>query len=129
MKIATVTEDGTKLSSHFGVAPSYRIFTIEEGKIIKDEVIDKPHHKEHQEHGGHHNHDHHGHHGGHGGMKFFDVIKDCDVLFAGGMGEPAYKRALSFGFEVIMTGGNIEAAVESYLNGDLVSDQRRVHSH
>ncbi len=124
MKIATVTEDGVKFSSHFGTAPSYRVLTIEEGKVVEDEVIAKPHHESHGEHGGHHDH-----HNGHGGMKFFDAIKDCQVLLAGGMGEPAYKRALSFGFEVFMTGGNIDAAVEAYLSGDLVSDQRRVHSH
>ncbi len=127
MKIAVVTEDGIKLSSHFGTAPSYRVLTIQEGKIINDEIIDKPHNQGHKEHGSHDHQDHKNDH--HSGMKFFDPIKDCQVLLVGGMGEPPYKRALSFGFEVFMTGGSIDAAVEAYLNGDLVSDQRRVHSH
>ena len=133
MKIAAVTDDGIKLSSHFGMAPSYRILTIEDGKVTHDETIDKPHNQSHREHGDHHDHDHvheHGEgHSHHAGMKFFDPIKDCQVLLCGGMGEPPYQRALSFGFEVIMTGGNIDAAVQAYLSGDLVSDQRRVHSH
>lgn len=142
MKIAAVTDDGVKLSSHFGMASSYRVLTIEEGKIVADETIEKPHHKSHGSgHGGGHDHDHehgeehhdhsHGEHGhkNHRGMKFFDPIKDCQVLISGGMGEPPYKRALSFGLEVMLTGGKIDAAVQAYLNGELVSDQRRVHQH
>ena len=120
MKIAVVAEDGIKLSSHFGTASSYRIFTVEDGKIILDEMIDKLHHEAHQEHG---------QHSGHKGMKFFDPIKDCQVLLAGGMDEPAHKCAQSFGFDVIMTGGKIDVALNAYLSGELVSDQRRAHRH
>ena len=132
MKIAAVTDDGIKLSSHFGMATSYRVLTIEDGKVTNDESIDKPHHQSHREHGGQHIHnlEEHGHgHHDHGGMKFFDPIKDCQVLLCGGMGEPPYQRAISFGFEVIMIGGNIDAAVQAYLSGELVSDQRRIHRH
>ena len=121
MKIAAVTEDGIQLSSHFGMAPSYRILTVEEGKIVADEIIEKPHRKSH----GHRHSDHNGHQG----MKFFDVIKDCQVLLCGGMGEPPYKRALSFGFEVFMVGGKIDAVIEAYLKGELTSDERRIHRH
>jgi predicted Fe-Mo cluster-binding NifX family protein len=146
MKIAAVTEDGVKLSSHFGMAPSYRVLTIEGGKIVADEIIEKPHHESHghKQHGGHdhHEHDEHAHThelhvheeakhdaGHHHGMKFFDPIKDCQVLICGGMGDSPYQRALSFGFEVLMTGGKIDAAVAAYLNGELTSDARRIHQH
>lgn len=136
MKIAAVTDDGVKLSSHFGMAASYRVLTIEDGKIVNDETIKKPHRESHgHQHGSdHHDHEHDHEHGDHehehhGGMKFFDPIKDCQVLLCGGMGEPPYQRALSFGLEVMMTGGTIDAAVQAYLNGELVSDQRRVHRH
>lgn len=146
MKIAAVTDNSVKLSSHFGMAPAYRVFTVEAGKIVKDEIIEKPHHgADHHTSG--HQHDtkdagagklhtldapapqDHAEHEHHGHGKFFNVIKDCQVLLVGGMGEPAYQHALSFGFEVFMTGGDIEAAVQAYLNGELVSDLRRVHSH
>ena len=43
--------------------------------------------------------------------------------------EMPYHQALSIGFEVFMTGGTIDAAIEAYLKGELVSDQRRVHNH
>ena len=126
MKIAAVTEDGVKLSSHFGTAPSYRVLTIDEGTIVSDEIIEKTHNSVHRE-----NNKHEAHHdrGGHSGMRFFQSVKNCQVLLLGGIGEPAYKRALSLGFEVIMTGGKIDTAVEAYLSGELVSDLRRVHKH
>jgi predicted Fe-Mo cluster-binding NifX family protein len=126
IKIAAVTQDGVKLSSHFGMAPQYRVFTIEDGAISSVETRDKPHHSHHPEgHGpqGHHEHHYHGH------EDMFAPIQDCQALLCGGMGTPAYRRAQAAGLEVFMVGGNIENAVEAYLNGGLSSDMRRVHQH
>lgn len=60
----------------------------------------------------------------------FSVISDCQVLVAGGMGEPAYQRARAYGLEVYLTGEwKIEAALSAYQAGALKSDLRRVHAH
>ncbi len=123
-KIAAVTEDGQKMSSHFGMAPSYRVFTLEDGKIVADEMRSKYHHAQH------HDHNHHQEGAqGHGHADMLAPVGDCQVLLCGGMGEPAYQEATAAGLEVVLTGGDIQAALEAYLQGDLTSDMRRVHQH
>jgi predicted Fe-Mo cluster-binding NifX family protein len=59
----------------------------------------------------------------------FAPISDCQVLIAGGMGSPALEAARSAGLEVILAGGTIKAALESYLRGTLQGDPSRVHTH
>jgi predicted Fe-Mo cluster-binding NifX family protein len=59
----------------------------------------------------------------------FEVIADCHVLLAGGMGVPAWEKARSAGLQVILTGGKIEDALKAYANGALTSDERRLHQH
>jgi predicted Fe-Mo cluster-binding NifX family protein len=124
-KIAAVTEDGEKLSSHFGQAPFYQIFTIEDGQVLAREQLAKPFHGERAGH--EHFHDHSQHEHGHEDM--FAPIQDCRVLLCGGMGGPAYQNAISAGLEVVLVGGQIEAALQAYLNGQASSDLRRIHVH
>jgi predicted Fe-Mo cluster-binding NifX family protein len=122
-QIAVVTEDGKRISSHFGMAPFYRVFTVNDGELVADSEREKPHHERH-------NHNHHEHHGaGHGHADMFQPIQDCNVLICGGMGQPAYQKAVDAGLEVILAGGEVRQAVEAYLNGELSSDMRRVHRH
>ncbi len=124
MKIAFITDDGETISSHFGRAKHYKIFTVDEKEIVHEELIDKPYHTDE-----HHSHDHDHHHGtGHSPGKF-KPIADCDVLVCGGMGEPAYQRAQQKGHQVYLTGGKIKTALDSLLNDELQSDLRRVHKH
>lgn len=121
IKLAAVTEDGEILSSHFGRAPFYRVFTLQDGQVVQEATLAKAHHGPHPagEHGAHgHNHD-----------DMFAPVRDCQVLLCGGMGEPAYQSAVAKGLEVILTGGDILAAVQAYLKGELRSDPRRVHHH
>jgi predicted Fe-Mo cluster-binding NifX family protein len=121
-KIAVVTEDGQKVSSHFGMASLYKVFTIEGGKAIGEETREKPHHEQHPNHHTEYGHRHH-----HADM--FTPITDCQVLICGGMGEPAYRKALASGVEVYLTGGPIQTALRAYLNGEAPSDLRRIHRH
>ena len=123
IKIAAATENGETLSSHFGRAPQYLVYSVEAGEISSVDTRQKPHHGEHaaHDHGQPHAHDH-----DHGDM--FAPIQDCQVLLVGGMGQPAYQKALTAGLEVVLTGGAIEATVQAYLNGELASDLRRVHA-
>ncbi|MEJ5240842.1 MAG: NifB/NifX family molybdenum-iron cluster-binding protein [Anaerolineales bacterium] len=119
VRIAAVTEDGERLSAHFGMAPLYRVFTIENGQIVAEEVRQKPHHL-------HHPHEN-GHDQPHFHADMFAPIGDCQVLLVGGMGEPAYRKALAAGLQVILVGGPIREAVMAYLQGTLESDLRRIH--
>lgn len=125
LKIAAVTEDGERLSAHFGMAPYYKVFTIEAGEVVAEEMRPKPHHAHHPHHHGPHDHGHHDHR--HADM--FAPIADCQVLLCGGMGAPAYAKAQAAGLEVVLVGGTIAEALQAYLRGEAVSDPRRVHRH
>ncbi len=124
MKIAVVTEDGKRVSNHFGMAPWYRVFTIEAGQIVADEMRPKWHHESHS-----HNHEHgHGHgHGPHEEM--FAPLADCQVVIAGGMGAGALRHLEARNLQLILAGGQVETVIEQYLRGELQSDPRRIHRH
>lgn len=121
-KIAVVTEDGQRISSHFGMALAYQVYTIEDGQIVAEERRAKPHHSHHPDHAS--SHERHGLH-----EDMFAPVNDCQVLICGGMGTPAYQKAQAAGLQVVLTGGEMRAAVEAYLLGGLSSDPRRVHQH
>lgn len=123
MKIAAVTEDGHSVSSHFGMAPEYRVYTVEDGRITGEERRLKPHHSHHPDHR------EHGSHGGQGHTDMFAPIADCQVLLCGGMGTPAYQKAQQAGLEVVFTGGALPEVVQAYLQGGVTSDLRRIHRH
>lgn len=131
-KIAIATEDNEKITSHFGRAPYYRVVTLSEQGVSAEELRSKTFHGsgqpgEHAEHGEHQPEQGHNHHQLHADM--FAPIQDCQVLLVGGMGEPAYEKARSTGLQVVLTGGKIDDAVQAYLRGELVSDERRIHRH
>jgi predicted Fe-Mo cluster-binding NifX family protein len=124
MKIAAVSDDEVSISQHFGRAPYYVVFTIEEGKIIDKETRRKA---------GHHTfaaHQHprlapgerHGYDAGsetrHASMA--EAISDCQVVLAGGMGWGAYEAMRGYGIEPIVTDiKSIYEAVLLYLKGKL----------
>jgi len=126
MKIATVTENGTTLSQHFGRAPMYVIATAENGNVIAKEKrmrtsqnICACHHD--SEPGCHENHgedaDSQAKH-----SKMADSLADCQVLIAGGMGFGAYQSLNDRGIETYVTNiENIDQAIKLYLKGQLVN--------
>lgn len=116
--IAIVTEDGVQVSRHFGMAPWYLVFQVEDGQVMAEERRAKPHHTRHPQPGEQHHH--------HGDM--FAPIADCEVLIVGGMGQPAYRAAQAAGLNVVLAAGEVNAVLAAYLNGTLVSDPRRVHA-
>ena len=122
LKLAFPTEDGTTLSAHFGRAPYFIVVTLDDPNEPKFEQRSKAYHGD-EAHGpqDHHNHDHNG---------MFAPFSDCQVLIAGGMGQPAYQRAEAAGLKIILTGEKtIASALQLYRQGTLVSDLRRVHIH
>ena len=155
LKIAFPTEDGQSISRHLGRAQYFSVVTLQDGTDPVFEQRLKPHHASHEGHDHAHGHDHElaparpgvplhptlqvekpaaemnlsvsGNPTAVHAM--FDVIADCQVLVAGGMGEPAYQCALGRGLEVFLTGEwKITAALQAYKAGTLASDLRRVHS-
>ena len=90
MKIAAISEDGFTISQHFGRAPYFVVLTIEEGKIVDKETRPKAGHHTFAAHeppklapGERHGYDA-GAQSRH--AEIAEVIQDCQVLVAGGMG-------------------------------------------
>jgi predicted Fe-Mo cluster-binding NifX family protein len=130
MKIAVVTDDGKMISQHFGRAVHYLVLTVEDGKITRRELRDKPGH--HQFAAGEHG-EHHQHHGSdpaaqarHTSMA--QPISDCTVLISGGMGGGAYENLRQMHIEPVITDeADVDAAVSAYLAGTLKNLIERLH--
>ncbi len=132
MKIAVISDEGNTISQHFGRAPLYVVFTVEDGKMVNRENRDKA---------GHHTFaadqhpetppgERHGYDAGaqsrHATMA--QAIDDCQVLISGGMGWGAYESLKSRGIETLVTDiEDIEQAVTLYLQGKLPNLMERLH--
>jgi predicted Fe-Mo cluster-binding NifX family protein len=131
VKLAVPTNDGQTIFAHFGRAEAFKIFTLDEANIIQSELrgsLDNGRSDHEDDH--HHDHDEHehGHHHDHDDK--FAMVADCQILLAGGMGQPAHDRLQTMGLTVILTGEKkIQQALRLYQTGELRNDPRRVHAH
>lgn len=130
MKIAVVTDDHSTISAHFGRAVYYEVFTIEKGKIIHREAIQKPSHNQFANEP----HDEPGYAHGEGPFargrhaRMLEPIRDCQVLLARGMGGGAHNNLLEAGIQPILTDiSDIEQAVQAYLTGKIKDHLERLH--
>lgn len=129
MKIAAITDDGQTISAHFGRAEKCAVIEIEDGKIVGQELRDKPGHAggDH-DHDHEHGHDHHHHGGGHNFHKKLAVMADCQVVLCRGMGNPAYEKLVQAGLQPILTDiVDVETAVQAYIDGTITHNPRRLH--
>ncbi len=131
MKIAAVTDDGTRISAHFGRATSYLVVTAEDGEVVSEELRDKP--SPHGQHGHEHGHEHGRDHGDGDGRAtrhaaMVDPIRDCQVVLARGMGRRAHDALVEAGLTpLIVTEASIADAVRAYLGGTLEHHPERLH--
>ena len=110
MKIA-VTYDNGNVFQHFGRTEQFKIYDVENGKIVSSEVI--------------------GNDGlGHGALAGLLANNAINVLICGGLGGGAMNALTSAGIEVVAGAtGNTDAAVEAYLKGELVSSGANCDHH
>lgn len=143
MKIAAITDDGTKLSAHFGRARHFLVLTVQDGEIVARELRDKVGHQDfaHEGHSHEHEHDAEEHHGrndprGHGfgrgsgrhHASMMVALTDCEVLLARCMGQGAYQALEKAGIKPITTEiRTIAEAVQAYLSGEIVDRPERRH--
>jgi predicted DNA-binding protein (UPF0251 family)/predicted Fe-Mo cluster-binding NifX family protein len=131
VKIAVISEDGTTISQHFRMAPYYVVMTVEDGRVVGEEKRDKtgPHTaappRPDKAPGKRYVHDV-------GALTMHDdvinIIADCRVLIAGGMGWGAYGNLKARGIETVITDVKLVGeAVKLYLKGKLPSIVERVH--
>ncbi len=132
MKIAVITDDGKTISQHFGRAPYYQVFTIEEGKIVSREMRDKMGHNQfssqphaHDPHAAEHGMDA-ASHNRHASMA--ETIADCKAILCGGMGMGAYESMRQLNIQPVVTDlSDIEAAVQAFIDGKLVDHTELLH--
>ena len=123
IKVSVATDDGTTVSQHFGQALYFKIYSLDNSKVVAVEMRDKAHHS-------HSDHSQDQGQGIHPGQLMIEAISDCQVLICGGMGMPAYNRALNAGMQVFLTNeSDIEAAIKAYQSGKLVSEPGLIHHH
>lgn len=121
MKIAFPTDDGRSIQPSFGQATHYLFITVDEnGTEIDRQQQPKPHHAAHR-HGGQHDGPPRG---------VFDPLRTCQVVIAGGMGQPAYRAITYMGLELFLTQEQrIEVALSAYLNHTLENNLTLLHQH
>jgi transcriptional regulator with XRE-family HTH domain/predicted Fe-Mo cluster-binding NifX family protein len=132
MKIAVITDDGKSISQHFGRAPYYLVFTIEEGKVVDREMRDKlGHHQfsnqQHTEEPGSAGHgmdsaSHNKH------VSMAETIADCKALLCGGMGMGAYESMRQLNIQPVVTNlRDIESAVQAFIDGEIIDHTELLH--
>jgi len=140
MKIAAVTDDGKKISAHFGRATKYAVFTVEAGQIVAQELRDKVGHREfadEEHHADDHDHSYEEDHTqGHGRgrhsaakhQQMFAAILDCDVLLARGMGQGAFAGLEQANIRPILTDiAEVETAVTAVIENTIRNHPERLH--
>lgn len=134
MKIAVITEDGQTISQHFGRAPYYLVFTVENNEIVGKELRDKVGHRQFAQE----NHDHeaendprgHGF-GAHSDAKhsrMIESIQDCEAIIVCGMGRGAYMAMEQANIRPFVTEiADAEEAVKAYIGGTLDDHTDKLH--
>ena len=102
MKIAVTYENG-KVFQHFGKTETFKVYEVEDNKVVSSEVI--------------------GSNGeGHGALAGVLEGQGVDVLICGGLGGGAQAALAEAGIEVCSGAeGDADQAVEAYLKGELIS--------
>ena len=102
MKIAVTYENG-EIFQHFGHSEAFKLYDVEEGRVVSAEVIDS-------------------NGSGHGALAGLLADNRVDVLICGGIGGGAQAALMEKGIELCSgITGDADEAVEAYLKGELES--------
>ena len=110
MKIAVAYDNGN-IFQHFGRTEFFKVYQVEDGKVISSEVI--------------------GSNGtGHGALAGLLAGQSVDVLICGGIGGGAQEALAQAGVELCAgASGSADQAVERYLKGELISSGANCDHH
>ena len=100
MKIAVTYENG-QIFQHFGHTEQFKIYTVEDGKVVSAAVVDT-------------------NGSGHGALAGFLTEQNVTVLICGGIGGGAQMALAQAGIKLYGgVSGNADAAVAAFLEGKL----------
>ena len=110
MRIAATYENG-QVFQHFGHTETFKVFEVEDGKVVSAELI--------------------GSNGsGHGALAGLLNDRGIDVLICGGIGGGAQRALSERGIELCAgQSGDVDEAVEAYLRGELVNTGANCDHH
>lgn len=110
MRIA-VTYDNGQVFQHFGHSEFFKVYEVEEGKVVSSEVVGSDGQ-------------------GHGALAGLLAGKGIDVLICGGIGGGAVNALTSAGIELCAgQTGDTDEAVEAYLRGELQNSGANCDHH
>ena len=115
MRIAVTYEDGN-VFQHFGHTEKFKIYEVEDGKIVSDSIMDT-------------------NGTGHEALAGLLADRGVDALICGGMGQGAKDALTAAGLQICAGAeGDADAAVEAWLRGELVDtgvncDHHHEHGH
>ena len=110
MKIA-VTYENEQVFQHFGHTPAFKIYTVEDGKIVEEQVVPT-------------------NGSGHGALAGFLQQHGVDVLICGGIGGGARIALAQAGIQLYPgVVGDADAAVAALLAGNLDYNPNTMCSH
>lgn len=105
MKVIAVATDNSMVSEHFGLCEKFVFFETEGKKISKIEKVPNPGHRPCE-------------------LPEFVAKTGAHVIIAGNMGNTAAENCKTIGLDVIVgASGDVEAAVQALLKGQLVSTE------
>lgn len=110
MRIAVTYDDG-QVFQHFGHSEYFKVYEVEEGKVVSSEVVGSDGQ-------------------GHGALAGLLAGKGIDVLICGGIGGGAVNALTSAGIELCAgQTGDTDEAVEAYLRGELQNSGANCDHH
>ncbi len=110
MRIATCYDiSNMEIFSHFGSCEYFKLYDVEDNKIIKDTIINNNGYSHHE-------------------LVELLINLDADILLCGGIGSHAYELLNSNNIKVIPgVNGKADEAVKSLLNGENIIDLSMIH--
>ena len=110
MKIGVTYEDG-QIFQHFGHTEQFKIYTVEDEKVVSSEVVDT-------------------NGSGHGALSGFLADNGVEVLICGGIGGGAQMALAEAGIKLFGgVSGDADAAVEALLKEELVFNPNVTCNH
>jgi len=108
MKIA-VTFDNGEVWQHFGQTSEFKIYEVEDGKVVASEVVST-------------------NGAGHGALADFLHEQGAEAVICGGVGSPMIDRLESFGIKAYPgVSGDADSAVRELIAGNLETNESAVH--
>jgi predicted Fe-Mo cluster-binding NifX family protein len=116
VKIAVASMTGQTVTRHYGRAKLFVVLAVENGCIVAEETREKPRSESSA-----------GHLQGFGRLAA-DLVADCDVVIAGGMGRRAAEHLAAAGVAAVLTDErDVRTAALRWADGSLPHLEERFH--